>query len=88
MDVQSRTDSASSLSSLESSQALDLKQAPKSSPQDSGNDLPDLMSPVKQFLRKPGLGQINNFTSVDIPVENQLAEVSRYHQKFGRICSF
>jgi len=34
------------------------------------------MTPMKQFLRKPGLGQLNNFTSVVIPVENQLAEVS------------
>ena len=68
---QSRTDSLTLLNNL------DIKQAPKSSPLDSGNDLTDLMTPMKQFLRKPGLGQVNNFTSVDIPVENQLAEVSR-----------
>ena len=84
IDVQSRTDSLTSLNSLDMKQTL----APKSSPQDSGNDLPDLMTPMKHFLRKPGLGQLNNFTSVDIPVENQLAEVSRYVLKFERICSF
>lgn len=68
--LQSRTDSESSLNNL------DVEQSPKSSQLDSGNDLPHLMTPVKQFLRKPGIGQIN-FTSVDIPVENQLTEVSR-----------